>query len=210
VAEGEGAWFKRSLAEAAQTLELASFVPPGTADPVHYLFDELYVGRRSAMSHAKSGRKVLLPQDETQRANVTASLRRLISLYLKLAEAHLKARRSGGAVFAVAFRMMVSPTLERMAMFVSDDESPFNDSDTSPNPGGRAMKLLEPMGDPAVSEPFVVTRLWSSPSTDLSDLPFVRRAVGVVDDTPVMAQVLEGPRPRVREPTRGPAGSQGV
>lgn len=192
VAEGEGAWFKRALAQADQAVKLSSFVPPGTADPVLYLFDELYVSMRSAMSHAKSGRKVLLPQDERERSNVTASLRRLVSLYLKLAEAHLKARRTGGGVFAGAFRMMVSPTLERMAMYVSDDESPVNASDTSPNPGGGAMKLLTPMGVPDASEPFAVTRLWSSPCSDLSDLPFVRRAVGLIDDTLGMAQVLEG------------------
>jgi len=192
VAEGEGAWFKRALGEADKIVALAPLAPAGSADPVQDLFEELYVNMRSAMSHAKSGRKVLLPQDERERADVTASLRRLVGLYLKLAEVHLGARRPGGGMFAVAFRMMIAPTLENMAVHVSDDESPFNKSETSPNPAGGAMKSLSPAGDVDTSGSFVVTRLWSASGADLSDLPFVRRVVGMVDDMPGMAAELDG------------------
>jgi hypothetical protein len=192
VAEREGDWFKRALAEANQILPLASFAPAGSADPVQDLFDELYVSMRSAMSHAKSGRKVLLPQDEAERADVTASLRRLVGLYLKLAEVHLGARRPGGFMFAVAFRKMVAPTLEYMTMYVSDDESPFDKSEESPNPAGGALKVLSPVGDVDSSGSFIVTRVWSTPREDLSDLPFVRRVIGTIDDMPAMAAVLEG------------------
>jgi hypothetical protein len=152
----------------------------------------MYVSMRSAMTHAKSGRKVLLPQDEAEREDVTASLRRLVGLYLKLAEAYLGARRPGGGLFAIAFRMMLSPTVERMTTHLSDDESPFDKSDVSPNPAGGKMKVLSPMGDPDVSKAFVVTRGWWAPCSDLDELPFVRRVVGMADDVPVMAAVLEG------------------
>lgn len=86
------------------------------------------------MSHAKSGHKILLPQNDADRAAVTASLSRLISLYLKLAKAHLGKRRGGGGMFSGAFRAMVTPQLEVMTVFASDDESPMNPSDTVPNP----------------------------------------------------------------------------
>jgi hypothetical protein len=41
---------------------------------LQYLFDHRYVNMRSAMSHAKSGRKVLLPQDEAERTDVTPAI----------------------------------------------------------------------------------------------------------------------------------------
>ena len=192
VAEGEGSWFKRALAEANRILPLASFAPAGSADPVQDLFDELYLSMRSAMSHAKSGRKVLLPQDEAERADVIASLRRLVGLYLKLAEVHLGARRTGGGMFAIAFRMMVAPTLEHMATYVSDDESPFDKSAKSATPAGGALKALSPVGAVDSSGSFIVTRLWSAPRADLSHLEFVRRVIGMIDDVPGMAAVLEG------------------
>lgn len=59
VAEREGAWFKRALGEANKIVALAPLAPAGRADPVQDLFDELYVNMRSAISHAKSGRRVL-------------------------------------------------------------------------------------------------------------------------------------------------------
>jgi len=95
-------------------------------------------------------------------------------------------------MFAIAFRMMMSPTFERMTVYVSDDESPVDKSDVSPNPAGGQMKALSPMADLGTPEPFVVTRGWSVSCSSLKDLRFVRRVVGIVDQQPVMAAVLEG------------------
>jgi hypothetical protein len=191
VTEGEGGWFKRALGEAGRLIPLASHVPAGTVDPVQHLFDELYREMRSAMSHAKSGRKVLLPQDETERQAITASLRRLIGLYLKLAEAHLGARRAGGGMFAIAFRMGFAPVLDTMKVSASDDESPLDRSQTVPNPAGGEMRELNPVAAAESPMPFVVTRLWSVPSSTLADLPHIRRIVGTRDQALAMSVVLE-------------------
>jgi hypothetical protein len=67
VTEREGDWFKRALIEADKIVPLASVVPSGIADPVQRLFDELYVNMRSAMSHAKSGRRVREHSSERRR-----------------------------------------------------------------------------------------------------------------------------------------------
>jgi hypothetical protein len=142
VTEREGDWFKRALIEADKVAPLISVVPSGTRDPMQYLFDELYVSMRSAMSHAKSGRPVLLPQDESERRAIVDSLKRLVGLFLKLADARLGLRRGGGAMFAGAFRMMFGPALDQMTMYVSDDESPFDASDSVPNPAGGVMREL--------------------------------------------------------------------
>jgi hypothetical protein len=77
-------------------------------------------------------------------------------------------------------------------MHLSDDESPFDKSDFSPNPAGGKMKVLSPMGDPDVSRPFVVTRGRSAAYWVLDELLFVRRVVGMADGVPGMAAVLEG------------------
>ncbi len=115
---------------------------------------------------------------------------RLVGLYLKLPEIHLVARRPGGGMFAVAFRMMVAPTFERMAMFVSDDESPFDKSATSPNPAGGALKVLSPVG--RLIGVIHCDKSVVGVCADLSDLPFVRRVIGMIDDVPRMAAFLDG------------------
>jgi hypothetical protein len=159
---------------------------------VQYLFDELYVNMRSAMSHAKSGRRVLLPQDESERRAVVDSLKVLVGIFLKLAEAHLGARRPGGGMFASGFKMIFGPSLDQMTLYVSDDESPFDASDSLPNPAGGVMRELTAAAPTVSPRPFVVTRLWTTKSADLAALPFIRRAVGLHKGAPAMAAVLEG------------------
>jgi hypothetical protein len=192
VIEGEGAWFRRALREADKIAPLASFVPTGTADPVLHLFNDLYIAMRSAMSHAKSGRPILLPQDEHERRAVTDSLRVLVAFFLRLAEKHLGARRPGGGMFAGGFKMMFGSALDQMKVHVSDDESPFDARDTLPNPGGGAMRELTTAAPIEAPRPFVLTKLWTTRSVDLHDLPFIRRAVSLHDGAPAMAAVLEG------------------
>jgi hypothetical protein len=53
--EGEGAWFKRALAEANHVVPLAPFAPQANTDPVQALYEELHLETRCPMSHAKSG-----------------------------------------------------------------------------------------------------------------------------------------------------------
>jgi hypothetical protein len=144
------------------------------------------------MSHAKSGRKVLLPQNEAERQTVTASLRRLVGLYLRLAESHLAARRMGGMMMAGGFRLMFGRVLDGATAEVSDDESPYDGSDARPNPAGGKLVALAPAGRLDTSRPLVATRLWAAPAADLADLPFVRRVVASAGDQVAIVQVLEG------------------
>ncbi|MEX1208767.1 MAG: hypothetical protein WEE36_09255 [Acidimicrobiia bacterium] len=192
IAEPEGSWFRRALVEADKKLALVDFAPAGTSDPVDHLFRELYIDMRSAMSHAKSGRKVLLPRNEVERAAVTASLGRLVQLYLALAKEHLGARRRGGGMFAAGFRMMNKPLLGRMEVFASDDPSSFDPTSTSLNPAGGELVRLTSSEDLDDATPFVLTRLYWSTAKSLKSLSAVRRVGGAVDGAPAMASVLEG------------------
>jgi hypothetical protein len=192
VTEGEGAWFRRALAQADALTPLASVVPAGSGDPVQYLWDELYRDMRSAMSHAKSGRKILLPQDNTERRAVTESLKRLAGLYLELAEAHLGARRMGGGMTTAGFRMAFGSTVDSMTVSVSDDEAPFSKADLTPNPGGGSLHVLTVDSALETTDSFLVTKRWSAPGAHLSGLPFIRRVVGTIDGgITAMAGVLE-------------------
>jgi hypothetical protein len=64
-AEGEGAWFKRALGEAANLIDLKRFAPAGAADPVEALRDELYRDRRTAIFHAQSSSPYVLPHGKS-------------------------------------------------------------------------------------------------------------------------------------------------
>ncbi|HKH83386.1 MAG TPA: hypothetical protein VKA25_06865 [Gemmatimonadales bacterium] len=191
VSESEGQWFKRALAAAGNLVDLLPFTPAGTLDPVQHLWDELYREMRSAMSHAKCGRKVLLPQDDSERQAVSASLQRLVRLYLALAEAHLNVRRASGGLFAVAFRMMASPALDSASVYASDDESPPNPSDTVPNPDGGLLEELTPDSGVLQLSSFLIAKIWSSPVAEISNLPFVRRIVAAHGSDPFSAGILE-------------------
>ncbi len=191
VDEGESQWFMRALSEADRVVPLTRFAPTGTMNAVQYLYDELFVQMRSAMSHAKSGRAILLPQNDAERQAVSESLQRLVKLYLGLAEAHLGARRAGGGVFAGAFHMMTAPRLDSMTVYVTDDESPLEGADTNGSLGG-ALVEMHPAALASESAPFVVVRLWSLPVRDLTALPFVRRAVGTIGGHPIIGARLEG------------------
>ena len=106
------------------------------------------VNMRSAMSHAKSGRKVLLPQNEAERVAVADSLRRLVELSVKLRlQVHLGAPRRGGGITEAGFRLGFVSALDRLAVSVADDEAPFDKAETSPNPsGGSLVPLSSPGG----------------------------------------------------------------
>jgi hypothetical protein len=87
---------------------------------------------------------------------------------------------------------MAAKTLNAMQMCVTDDEAPFDRTDTVANPHGGQLRDLRALAAAEQLAPFVVARLWSAPVTDLVDLPFVRRAVGLLDGQPGIAAILEG------------------
>ncbi|TQS19868.1 hypothetical protein [Microbispora sp. KK1-11] len=174
VGEGEGEWFERALTEADKVAPLADFVPPGTSDPVQHLKQELYSDMRGAMSHAKSGRAILLPQTEADRAKVTASLSTLTRLYLTLVEKHLQMRRLGGGITAEGFRLMATSVFDAMTLSLSDDESELTDSDIPPN----TLVALTPSGPTENPRAFVLTRLWSLNTSDVRGIGFIRKICG--------------------------------
>jgi len=191
--EREGEWFKRALTDANSIVALAQFAPPGTADPLQHLYQLLYIDMRSAMSHAKSGRKIHLPHDEKERADVAASLGTLIGLYLALAAALLGTRRAAGGMTPAGFEVMARRVLDTVKVYASDDETPLNTTDTVLNPAGGT--LVELHTEPAeTGTPFLVTKLAYAPAAELAALPSLRRVVSASSEgLPLQAAVLEAP-----------------
>jgi len=193
VNEGEGVWFRRALTAADQLVPLATLAPSGTADPIEWFYEDLYKDMRSAMSHAKSGRPVLLPQDEAERQDVTASLRRLVDLYLALARNQLGVVTPQSGMFAHAFQLMWGPVLEQWEVFVSDDPSPYDPAATSPNPAGGSIVQLTPVGLLDTSVVFTVSKLWAAPAAALTPLTYIRRAGALIGDDLAWLATLDGP-----------------
>lgn len=179
--ESERDWLTRALIEA----KLATAGDGALAD-------ELYRGVRASLSHAKSGRDLLLPYDNAERDKVLVSLHRIVSLYLQVAAARLEVTRHGGAVTEAGWRRMLTPIIEDVVVSASDDESPWDKAETKLAPAGALLRELRRVERSVLPGPWFMMRLrWSAASRELSELPFVRRVVGAHDGVAAFVTVLE-------------------
>jgi hypothetical protein len=115
----EGKWLKCALSAADKRVVLSAHVPPGTADPVSYLFADLYDQHRNTLFHAKRGGVQSPALDAAGRAAIVSSLRTLARLYIALAEQATGSRRHGVSVSREATRAMHRAVL-RGALGVTD------------------------------------------------------------------------------------------
>lgn len=191
--EGEGAWLKRALNTATALVDARIFLPYPIADPADYLFEELYVNVRSAMSHAKSGRRMLLPQNASERHYIVSRLQMLLGLYFELLRVHLGASlRSSGAT-SHFFHRAFTFIFDDMSAVVSDDDSPMDLSNEVPNPRGGGLFELRSTGAFDASRPNFASRLWTTPTADLPVDLLIRRVVGLKKQSAAVVAVLEAP-----------------
>lgn len=142
-AEREGEWFRRALDAASLHVELKRFTVSGDADTAAVdLFHEMYEKSRTAVFHAKEGRRVILPLDEPTRLTLTGSLRRLSQFYVELAAGVLGAGYASGGWFTRGFHMLAQGLLEGGSIYISDKPGTFNlDADTVPDIGPDMISL---------------------------------------------------------------------
>ena len=187
--EGEANWFKRAIGEAGKRVDLANFASTGAGDLAERVFRDLYPARTAAF-HAKVGRSVL-PLDPAARTQLAATLLRSVRLYLAVAETHLGVRRPRSSLSEFAFRTS-SSVFSDVAVWVSEDESPFDSADATVNPSGMAAIELPGMHEADDSVPFQWTRMASASAGDLASLAHIRRIVAASPTgTPMLTQVLE-------------------
>ena len=191
--EREGDWFKRALGEAHKLVDLSPFAPPGAADPLSPIYDDLYVKTRNAVFHAKSTRSHLLPHEWPERAAVVSSLGRLSSFYLKLVDAHLQLKRPSGGFFASGFKLMTQHLDKSVVIHVTDDEAPVGPDTATINPGGGRVVSLATRAAPELDQSFVRYFIGQSPVSRLVELTHIGRIVATGDDAvPLTAGILEG------------------
>ncbi len=191
VAEGEGTWFRRALEHADEFVALSS-VASACSDPVQAIYDEFFVSMRSAMSHAKSGRRVLLPLDDGERSDVLASLQRVVGFYLALAEARLGVERIGGGLTPMAFQLMADSVLETIALNVSDDRDPLDFVERLPGLSKGRLHGLRSAGKTPLRGSVDGSWLWRAPVADLSGIGGITRVVGLSNEKVAIVADLRG------------------
>ncbi len=183
--EGEGSWFARAMASADAKINLAAELLPDSASPLADLCDELYAEGRTAVAHSKSSRTYLLPHDYAARNRLRESLSRLHRFYLGLA-AHVLGLKRGGSYFAPAVLQAMDDVVGNHVLYVTDDASPFEQSDGRPSPAGRPLIEMRP-----VDEPERGGRWWSVSGDVVADLQGIRRIVSARNGQVGLVAILE-------------------
>jgi hypothetical protein len=191
--EREGAWLRRALSSAVALVDTYTVLPTPISDPASYLFDELYVNARSAMSHAKSGRSVLLPQNASERHSIVDRLQMLLGFCYELVRVHFgMTRRSSGATVHF-FQQAFAHMYDNMTAAVSDDNSPLDTSDDVPNPRGGRLHGLKSGGGLDADRPYSASQLWTISVAALPPDLTICRAVGLKNGNATLTTVLEAP-----------------
>ena len=194
--EGERQWFMDALGEADKLVPLANLTPPGIRNHKKWILRRMYGDERSALMHAKQG-GYLLPQDDTRRADLIASLGKLWDYIRELIWIHLGVKSGGRSLCGPDWVKVADPYLSRHTLFVSDDATPLNPLAESLVAEGSTVVELRP-GAPAAdpADAMLRTILGSCDAAELQRLDAIRR-IGAkterADGPAVFASELTGP-----------------
>jgi hypothetical protein len=194
-AGGEKRWLTDALTAVSAHVDLKPFVSAGSTNPVQEIVDDFYNTHRTALFHAKGSQGFFLPHDAAERAAVTATLTRLIRLYIALASALTNVRRPSSAITAYFFRLQTQHLDKTLRIVVTDDEKPFDPKDEVVNPTGGRVIALKTRPAPDYERPFVRAFLGRAPGSDLDLLTHIGRVCSTMrgDVTqPLAANYPEG------------------
>jgi hypothetical protein len=181
---GEGQWFKAALAVADSMVPIAKLAPPGEADPIAWVYQNIYGAERSGLMHAKQHRTYLLPQDAVSRASLQASLTTLWQYVRELVAVHLKVTSVSVHLYASGWAIIADPGLRELALFVSNDESPVPaDEPVELAPSSTTIELRPgtPAADSSDSMVRVISAVW--PAAELSGVGGITR-IGMKEPGP--------------------------
>lgn len=190
--EGEGAWFRRALAQAGTIVDLGGHVAKGTADPIQALYDELYVSTRNLVFHAKSTRAYLLPHSSPERQAVEDTTRRAAYLYLALAEKVIHLRPPSSGIFAAFWRMQIDALVPRFGIVVTNDQATVSADDVLVNPSGGDVVELAVRRAEEYDRPFEHAFLGVGDGEAVASLEHVTRVCSTVEGEPNTAGIPEG------------------
>ncbi len=156
--ESEKVWFKRALATVAVDIDLDTYTPGGSGNPIHDIYDELHNRVRNRIFHAKDGLQPFLPQSLESRSQVAEAKERYSELYLAVAGNLFVPNQNLTGSLRVAETVldrMRKDTLDRGPYIgFTSDASPFEASDTELSPRGDACVVVpaQAISDPRASE----------------------------------------------------------
>ncbi|MBC7596838.1 MAG: hypothetical protein H7288_23445 [Kineosporiaceae bacterium] len=125
--EGDSEWLKRSLRELGQTLDLRPYAPVSPKAPHNAIHHELYENLRTAIFHAKTGRRTWVPQEWSSRATIVAARVRYARLFGALASQHLDIPYPAGGFFKAHWEQGWEANLADQEVFLSNDSTKVED-----------------------------------------------------------------------------------
>ncbi len=92
-------WLNNSLTASSSDLDLSNLVPTETPDPTAHIITEIYNGARLPLFHAKDGKAYFAPvQNTMDRQSVSAAMKTLTQIVIRMANKWFDCRRMGGWV----------------------------------------------------------------------------------------------------------------
>ncbi len=125
--EGDSDWLCRALGVIRHEIDLAAYAPESPKAPHNAIHEELYGSLRTAIFHAKTGRRAWLPQDWSDRAVILGARFRYAQMFRALAAAYMKASYPSGGLTKKALEMMIEEGLRDNEVFVSNDRTSVDD-----------------------------------------------------------------------------------
>lgn len=121
--EGERAWFTDAMTAADALVSVSSLAPSGTADPIQWVYENIYSAQRSALMHAKPGR-FLLPHDDASRHELRQSLIQLWRYVRELVAQHLGVVRGESSWSSWFWDQWADAMADGSNLVVTDDLAP--------------------------------------------------------------------------------------
>ena len=160
--------------------------------PWRIAYQDLYKDKRTAIFHAKNRLRHLLPHSPVQRNALRTSLKRLVSVYLALADGHLGVRPPSGGLTLFAFKRMTDRLNDEFEIHVTDDDTPIRADDTKVSPGGKREITLVTRAVPEYDRPLLHFFLGALPVRDLASLSHIGRIAYTYDNTLLASSRFEG------------------
>ncbi|MDM4138786.1 MULTISPECIES: hypothetical protein [Mycobacterium] len=168
-AESEKDWFTAALQMADSLVAVTKLAPAGEAAPIDWIYTNMYADERSALMHAKPG-LYLLPQDDTGRTELRASLQVLWDYVRELANALLGVGHTKSGFYHSGWEYLFKPTFDNMAIFVTDKDlsAAYSDKKTAEILRNNIIQL--PASEAVQEGPMFMARLGTIDASDLQSL----------------------------------------
>jgi hypothetical protein len=190
-AESERQWLKRALRAADSLVGMARFAPPGSTNPVDFVFEEIYTAVRTGLFHAKGSRARHLPHSAADFPAVREALRRISKLYLALAKKLLGVSYGSGIVTYEGFADMMDNLTPHFAISLADRQLRVNLATRDLDLAGAVVLDLPTAAEPTLDGPFLKSFVGAAAAVDLVGMPTIGAILGRHDGKVIAQGALD-------------------